>query len=219
LGSHQIDIYNWFLGANPSSVIASGRTNYYDKKSHEWYDTVMTVFEYETAQGSVSALYQTISSNGSEGYFEKFMGDQGTLTISEVVRRCTIYPESRAIDAKNWIRCIKEGHLKASKEIVKAIDNLTLDQLAKIFTVDETPFPGEHQLPKPKEQPSLKIPVKVDKPIHMPHLENFFGAIRGEAKLNCPADIGYETAVAVLKVNEAAEAGRKLSFQPDEFKA
>jgi len=31
--------------------------------------------------------------------------------------------------------------------------------------------------------------------------------------------VGYETAVAVLKVNEAAEAGQKLTFKPDEFKA
>ena len=30
--------------------------------------------------------------------------------------------------------------------------------------------------------------------------------VRGKAKLNCPAEIGYETAVSVLKVNEAIEA-------------
>jgi len=35
--------------------------------------------------------------------------------------------------------------------------------------------------------------------------------------LNCPAEIGYETAVAVLKVNQAVEAGRKLTFRPEEF--
>ena len=36
--------------------------------------------------------------------------------------------------------------------------------------------------------------------------------------LNCPEEVGYETAVAVLKVNEAVEAGKKLVFKPDEFK-
>ena len=49
------------------------------------------------------------------------------------------------------------------------------------------------------------------------HLENFFDAVRGKAKLSCPAEIGYETAVTVLKVNEAVEASRKLEFKPDEF--
>ena len=60
--------------------------------------------------------------------------------------------------------------------------------------------------------------AKMDKPIHLTHLENFFDAIRYGTKLNCPAEIGYETAVTVLKVNEAAEAGRKLTFEPAEFK-
>jgi len=38
----------------------------------------------------------------------------------------------------------------------------------------------------------------MDRPHHQPHLENFFDAIRGKANLNCPAEIGYETAVTVL---------------------
>ena len=58
----------------------------------------------------------------------------------------------------------------------------------------------------------------MDKPYHQPHLENFFDAVRGKAKLTCPAEAGYETAVTVLKVNEAVEAARKLDFKPEEFK-
>ena len=49
LGSHQIDIFNWFLGARPASVMASGGTDYYSKDTHEWYDTVMAVYEYADA--------------------------------------------------------------------------------------------------------------------------------------------------------------------------
>jgi len=69
--------------------------------------------------------------------------------------------------------------------------------------------------PKP---PSYDLPVTMDNKLyHQPHLENFFDAVRGKAKLNCPAEIGYETAVTVLKVNEAVVAGRKLEFKPGEF--
>jgi hypothetical protein len=42
--------------------------------------------------------------------------------------------------------------------------------------------------------------------------------VRGKAKLNCPAVVAYETAVAVLKVNEAIEAGGRLSFKAEDFK-
>ena len=69
--------------------------------------------------------------------------------------------------------------------------------------------------PKP---PKYDLPITLDKPFHKPHLENFFAAIRGEEKLNCPAEIGYETAVMVLKVNDAVKAGQKLEFKPEEFK-
>jgi hypothetical protein len=55
------------------------------------------------------------------------------------------------------------------------------------------------------------------KPAHQPHLENFFDAIRMGTPLNCPAEIGYETAVAVLNVNKAVEEQRKIDFKPQDF--
>ena len=42
LGAHQIDIYSWFLGANPKAVTASGGVDYYT--SHEWHDNVMAIY-------------------------------------------------------------------------------------------------------------------------------------------------------------------------------
>ena len=62
------------------------------------------------------------------------------------------------------------------------------------------------------------LPVELAKPAHQPHLENFFDAIHYGKPLNCPAEVGYETAVAVLKVNEAIEDGRKIDFTPEDFK-
>jgi len=76
-----------------------------------------------------------------------------------------------------------------------------------VLDVRETVVPPQHRLP-----------IVFNDPYHKPHLENFFGAIRGEAKLNCPEDVGYETAVTVLKVNDAVKAGRKLQFKPGEFR-
>ncbi|MBN1359078.1 MAG: Gfo/Idh/MocA family oxidoreductase [Sedimentisphaerales bacterium] len=50
LGSHQIDVYNWFLDARPAAVLASGRPNFHDKKTRQWYDTVVAVYEYDAPQ-------------------------------------------------------------------------------------------------------------------------------------------------------------------------
>ncbi len=201
LGSHQIDIYNWFLGARPKSVLASGRTNYYDRGTHEWYDTVMAIYEYDAPQGPVSAYYQTISTNSGQGYFEMFMGHEGTLLLSERAARCRIYRE-RWVDEKKWRPWAKKGYLG---------DPVENEQKPKVQTT--AVLDSRESVPPP----AYYLPVQADTLLHQPHLENFFDAVRGKAKLNCPAEVGYETAVTVLKVNEAAEAGRKLEFTPEEF--
>jgi len=227
LGSHQIDVFNWFLGAKPNSVMASGRTSYLDKKTHQWYDTVMAVYEYETDQGPVYAYYQILSSNRNDGYVEKFMGDQGTLEVSEAANRAMVFPELMKSNNMVWARCVKEGCLVGHDEMMKMIDKLTVEQVARLFFVEESlqlPIPQSHNVRNlnkgiiwPENRRVLTLPVEMNKPYHQPHLENFFDAIRGTAELNCPAEVGYETAVTVLKVNEAVKTERKLRFEPGEF--
>lgn len=222
LGSHQVDIYNWFLGAFPKSVMAGGVTNFYDKNSYEWHDNIMVIYEYQTARGAVTAFYQAVTGNSNQTYFEKFMGDRGTLIISEHAYRDRIYPETIRMDSRKWYNCIKRGYLTAPGNIMDMIEQLAPDDLKKIFFACETPFPsrtGQERegLNLPVDRPYLKLPEVMRTPCCQPHLENFFDAIRGVAKLNCPAEIGYKSAVTVLKTNEAIEAGRRLEFEPAEF--
>ena len=201
LGSHQIDIFNWFLGAGPSYVTGSGGTDYYDPATHEWYDTVMAIYEYQTAAGKARAYYKTQTTNGSQGYFETFMGDQGTLVLSESEQTYSgsIY---REISAPAWDEWVQKGYIAAPK-----IQAAPTEESVAVLDVRESVSPDEH-----------RIPIELTDPYHQPHLENFFNAIRGTAKLNCPAEVGYETAVTVLKVNDAVEANQRLAFAPEEFR-
>jgi predicted dehydrogenase len=202
LGSHQIDVYSWFLGANPSQVMASGGLLYHDPRTHEWYDTVMVVYDYATAQGPAKAYYQTQTTNGSLGYYESFMGDQGTLLISEseVNYAARLY---RDPNAPAWDPWIQKGYLTAPKvqEMKEQEDS------GAIADVRESVSPDEHT-----------VPVVMRDPYHQPHLQNFFDAVRGKAALNCPPEVAYESAVTVLKVNQAIEARAPLSFSAEEFK-
>ena len=199
LGSHQIDIYSWYLGVNPTNVIASGGVDYW--KGHEWYDSVMAIYEYETKQGKVRALYQTSTTNSSNGYFEHFMGDEGSLMISESGGRGSIFREGWVHESK-WQPWVDKGYIAKSdgKPAAKKDDDAVLDVREGSFS------PAEYT-----------IPVAMKVPYHQPHLLNFFNSIHGKDKLNCPAKIGYETAVAVLKVNEAVEKKCRLDFKPEEF--
>jgi predicted dehydrogenase len=196
LGSHQIDVYNWFLEAKPTSVIASGGTDYYDRATHEWYDTVLVTFKYNTRQGIVRAFYQTITTNSNQGYYENFLGDEASLLISESAGRAGIYKEPTA---PGWEKWIEEGLILTPKEEPKKAASVVLD-------VRETVAPPKHSLP-----------IEFNDPYHKPHLENFFNTIRGNAELNCNVDEGFETAVTVLKVNEAVKAKRELRYRSSEF--
>ena len=86
LGSHQIDIFNWFLGdINPTSVLAVGGTDYFNFQHDE---DVMAVYEYQGNAGVVRAFYQVLNTSGYGTYgtyFEAFMGEFGTLLLSERV--------------------------------------------------------------------------------------------------------------------------------------
>lgn len=206
LGSQQLDVCNWFLGTRPTSVLASSRGTYYRREGFEWSDTVMAIYEYDTPEGPVNVSYRILSANSSFQHFEAFMGDQGTLVLSEAAHLGETYRELSA-DEKVWAKWAQTGYLQSPAQL-QAMER---DLAWPVYLVGETPPPlASKQLP-------YKLPVRLDRPPHQLHLENFFDAIRGKAKLNCPAEVGYETAVTVLKVNEAAATGRKLEFRPEDF--
>ncbi|MBC8096641.1 MAG: Gfo/Idh/MocA family oxidoreductase [Akkermansiaceae bacterium] len=192
LGAHQIDIFNWWFGQLPKSVMASGGMDYY--KNHEWYDNAMVVYEYALPSGMARAFYQvqTTTSAGG-GYFEYFMGDEGSLKMSENPSITTLFREARAPAWDEWVRknylaAKKTPPVEAPKDAAK-VDVRETAQLA-----------------------AYEIPVFFNKAIHQPHLENFFKAIRGEAKLTCPADEAFTSEYIIHKANEAILAQRTIQI-------
>ena len=127
------------------------------------------------------------------------MGDQGTLLISESeTYGAKLY---RDTNAPAWDAWVQQGYITAPKvqEMKEADDTAVLD-------VRESVSPDEHV-----------VPIVLRDPYHQPHLQNFFDAVRGKATLNCPPEAGYESAVSVLKVNEAIEAKSRLAFTPEDY--
>ena len=198
LGSHQIDLFAWVWGVNPKSVMAGGGIDFYPH--HEWYDNVMAIFEYENEEGVARAFYQVLTTTGHGGFAEEFMGEDGTVVISEVPQQGNdVFREAHA---QEWEPFASRGLVELPPEDEPApvkSDNVMIDVRVS---------------PKPK---SWGLPVQLNKPAHQPHLENFFDAIRLGTPLNCPGEIGYETAMAVLTVNEAVESGTRIEFKPEDF--
>lgn len=196
LGSHQIEVFNWFLGARPRAVMASGGVDYY-KDGREWPDNVMAIYEYDTPGGVVRAFYQVLNTTSHGGFFETFMGDEGSLTISEDARMGHVFREAQA-KRREW------------EDLSEKVE--TMGREALELKIGETrTATGE------KTAEALAAEADLNKPEHQPHLENFFGAVRGTEQLSCPAEVAFETCVTVLKVNEAVAAGARLEFKPEEF--
>ena len=198
LGAHQIDIFNWWFGVKPRAVLASGGADYY--KNHEWYDNAMVIYEYALPDGVVRAFYQvqTTTSSGG-GYFEMFMGDEGSLKMSENPAFTAIYREERA---QSWEELVQKNYIRVKTGVAAmATDAAKVD-------VRETAALAEYE-----------IPVSFSKAIHQVHLENFFNTMRGTAKLNCPADEAFSSEYVIHKANEAIAAQKTIQITPEEAEA
>lgn len=201
LGSHQIDLFSWVFGVNPRSVIASGGVDYYN--THEWNDNVMCIYEYENKEGVSRAFYQVLTTTSFGGFREAFLGENGNLAISEVpAMGNTVTQEAHNKDKVNWELYVKKGLLGPTRSAIRPVATRNTLVDARVTAALE----------------SYPLPIELAKPAHQPHLENFFGAIRDGLKLNCPGEIGYETAVAVLACNEAVRTNTKIQFKPEQFR-
>jgi len=195
LGAHQIDIFNWFFQSNPTSVIASGGADYY--KGREWYDNVMAIFEYTTPEGKARAFYQVLTTTSAGGgYFEQFMGDEGSVKISENPALTKVYREDRAPDWEKWVE---------------------LNYIKKSAYVAAAPAAGKVDVRETAPLVAYELPIVLDKPLHQPHLENFFAAIRGQATLNCDAAHAFTSEAAIFQVNPAVAARSAYDYKPSDF--
>ena len=196
------------LGGHPKRVMASGNRDYYKKPdgspAHDWDDNVMCIFEFDkTFQGKkAQAFYQVLTTTSSGGgYFESFMGDQGTLKMSENPALTKLFREN---NAPEWDELVKKGVIGSGEA-----------SAAKTTVADsrETAALVGYSFP---EKIDGYEPDVAKKPIHMYHIENFFNAVMGKGKLNCDAEHAFAAEAAVFKARDAITKG-PLEFSDDDF--
>ncbi|MEO0510442.1 MAG: Gfo/Idh/MocA family oxidoreductase [Verrucomicrobiota bacterium] len=200
LGAHQIDTFNWFMGVQPKSVMASGGRSFFKDREH--FDNVMCIFDYDSPQGNARAFYQVLTTTSAGGgYYESFMGTNGTVEISEREAYTNIYKESGANNSGKWDELVQRGVLK------KVAAGQAAGGADAIASYESAP-PDEYGLPG-----------GLNKPPHQPHIENFLGAIRGNNKLNCDARHAFEAEAPIYWVNPAAERNEIINFTDEHLQA
>lgn len=194
LGAHQIDIFSWFFDRLPSTVFASGGTDFYT--GHEWFDNAMVIYEYPQPHGGTARAFyqvQTTTSAGG-GYWEQFMGENGTIRISENPAHTRIYREAAA---PSWEDVVRKNYLRQDAPAATAAPAAD----AKVDARETAALA------------SYSLPISLNKAIHQYHLENFFQAIRGKTKLNCPADEAFRSEYPIYKAIEAIEKRQLLTIE------
>jgi len=207
LGSHQVDIFCWFLEAPPSSVTAIGGRDHAVKMAKanevgfepECYDHTLVLYEFNTPTGTARGFYQVNLMSSHGGFFEEFMGDKGSCTISEIPSKHAMFREKVA-EAKEWEDDAEKFEVDG-------------EQAMKFDPLKSRKAKGQ------MDAEAINLEEDMNKPAHQPHVENFVAAIRDGEALNCPGGIGYETAVAVLKATESARnGGQRIELKPEDFK-
>lgn len=197
-GSHQIDVFSWFLGQDPTGLMAAGGMDYY--QGREWYEDVMAIYEYpfdyQGSRSHVRASYQVLNTNGYGGFYERYHGDAGTITISEFHNVCSFAPEP-ASELPQWAKAVEP------------------DRSAGIFAYPLLPL-----LAAKSPESEEVIHLCGEKTTYMWHLENFFHAIRSNNRklTNCNGEEAYRTAAAVFGVTQSIESGSPVNFNPEDFR-
>ena len=203
LGSHQIDIFNWFFNAYPHTIYATGNNSYFN---FEQADTMATILEYETANGPAIGIYENISNSRAIGVYERFIGDNGAFIISEG-KDNKIYRESR-VEASSWDKYIEAGYISNLADMQKYKEKESGDSGIK-----ETAPQVSYDINEMNDMDKV-----YNLAAHTAHFYNFIESVREEERLNYDAITSYKSEVCIYKIHEAINAnGDKIKITPEEY--
>lgn len=198
LGSHQLDVVNWFLGTSPKRVVAMGGIDYW-RDGREVLDNIFCVYDYEIQPPAkeksakpytVRVSYSSICNNAYEGAAELILGTKGSLYLTSSKG---LFFQEPAADVVNW------GGADGAAAVVTAGKTLKLSN-----------DPWAHR-GKPVE---IDIEAGNDT---RDELVSFLDHVRRrDPETIADAQTGLIDCATVLIANQSAETGKTVEF-PNEL--
>jgi len=183
LGSHQINIANWFFGAEPQNVLASGGL-YRFKENREVPDHVYTTFEYP---GGRTATFTSIESNAFDDYYEMFMGTKGTLILN---REREVFLFEEGAPRGTGVEVASRGGAPTVQSS-ETVSGTTADVSATAPATGAQPGATQQAAP----QGERRVPTRRE-------IEGFCAAIRVGTPLRCGPDRAMGSAKSCIRANE-----------------
>lgn len=203
LGSHQLDVANWMLGAYPARAIASGGIDYW-RDGREVADNIFCIYDYHITPAAndretvskepytVRVTYSSLCNNAYEGASELIMGTRGTLFLTD--KKGLMYSEHGPDDV-GWA---KQNPAGANASIVTSGKTLALAN-----------DPWAHR----------GKPMEIDRETGddtRDELVSFLQHVHeNNAKTICDAEEGLRNAATVLIADEAREKEKAIEFPED----
>jgi predicted dehydrogenase len=201
LASHQIDVANWAIGAEPVSVVATGGIDYW-KDGRETCDNVEAIYEYPEGK---KLLWSSILYNAHLEYNEQIMGDRGTLIIT--LGKGMYYHEA--------VPKVSTGASKENWWAGATVTRLAPQEGIPIFP--EGGANGELGLMDREVRFAKRWLASMGiynyEELHDPwwsEMHNFMLSVREGKPVIVPLEVGVADALAVIYGNRAVETGQKV---------
>ena len=201
LASHQLDVSNWAIGAEPVSVVATGGIDYW-KDGREVCDNIQAIYEYP---GGQKFMWSSVLCNEHFQFEEEIMGDQGTLVIT--LGKGMYYREPAAKVSKAGLK----ENWWAGATVSKAAMQEGIPIFPERTANHETGFVDRELLYAKRWLASMGIYEYEE--AHDPwwsEMSNFFASIREGKPVIAPLEIGVADAQGVIYGNRAVETGQKI---------
>ncbi len=188
----QLDVCRWFLGAAPTSVLATGDASFYPDLPG--LDTVMAIYEIPaetTRKIMVGSSMLTNTSAGGERRFERFLGTEGSVQVSDNARWIEVCREA---DAPSWDAWLRKKYVVQPKKKALPVGS-AMNEVRVSGEVEKYELPAIQQLPECQA-----------------HLANFFASVRGQQQLNCTGRDAWPSHVAAWRTLEAVKTRKTLAL-------
>jgi len=196
LGTHQIHVANWYLGEAPSAVMGAGGINFW-KDGRTVFDNVEVIYEYPSG---VKLNYTSLTTNQYDGFYEQFMGKDGTLIVSQQTGG-QYYREPTA-EAEAWMKDPANKEKGARGQMGLALDPEATKKLGVTGTkVGEKTIKG----------------AVTGKDDYLLEMEDFFASIRTGAPIMCDWRDGLRACVAAVRANEAMTKKARIVIPASDY--
>jgi predicted dehydrogenase len=196
LGTHQIHVVNWFLNAVPKSVVAMAGIDYW-KDGRTTTDNIMVIYEYPDG---VKLNYTSLTTNQYDGFYEQFMGKDGTMIVSSDIP--SAYYREPTAPAEDWMKASASGQKGRHNEVGLKLDPEATKKIKSGTKVGEKVIGTDDG---------------VKKNDYVLEMEDFFNSVRTGHKISCDWKEALGCCVAAIRANEAAEKGIKINIPASDY--